>query len=250
MRPVQAVILAAGMGTRLRPIGHQGPKGALVLHERAIVEDSVHRLLKAGIERITIVTGYQPEFYDALAESMPDSINSVHNPEYADSGSMYSLYLAREKVKGDFLLLESDLIYEQRALSTLLEHPSDNLLLLSGKTGAGDEVYVTTNQENRLLAMSKQRDHLTTGIAGELVGISKVSTALLEAMCAYAGECFENNGSLHLDYETDAMVAAGRVVPIHCITIDDLLWSEIDDAAHYQRAIEINKLIRKRDAAA
>jgi len=250
MRPLQAVILAAGMGTRLRPIGHQGPKGALVLHERTIVEDSVQRLLKAGIENITIVTGYQPEFYNALAESMSFSVNSVHNPEYEDSGSMYSLFLARERIEGDFLLLESDLIYEQRALSTLLEHPSNNLLLLSGKTGAGDEVYVTTNRKGRLLSMSKQQDRLNAAVAGELVGISKVSTAQFETMCAYAGEYFENNNRLQLDYETDAMVAAGRTVPMHCITVENLLWSEIDDAAHYQRAIEIDKLIRKRDAVA
>ena len=120
MRPRHAIILAAGMGTRLRPIGHHGPKGALVLHQRSIVEDSVQRLLHAGIERITLVTGYQADFYRSLADSMPAAINCVHNPEYADSGSMYSLYLAREQVDGDFLLLESDLIYEQRALSVVL----------------------------------------------------------------------------------------------------------------------------------
>ena len=250
MRPVEAVILAAGMGTRLRPIGHQGPKGALVLQQRSIVEDSVHRLLQAGIERITIVTGYQSEFYDALAESMPQTVYTIHNPKYADSGSMYSLFLARDRVAGDFLLLESDLIYEQRALSTLLENPAVNLLLLSGKTGAGDEVYVAADSDRRLLAMSKQPDQLQAGIAGELVGISKVSPALFEAICAFADESFARNDSLHLDYETDAMVAAGRSVPVHCVTVDGLLWSEIDDAAHYQRAIEIDKLIRTKDVIA
>ena len=143
-----------------------------------------------------------------------------------------------------FLLLESDLIYEQRALSVVLENPAENLLLLSGKTGAGDEVYVAADQDRRLLAMSKQREQLQSEIAGELVGISKISVTLYEAMCAYAGEYFKENNSLHLDYETDAMVAAGRSVPIHCVTVDDLLWSEIDDAAHYQRAIEIDRLIQ------
>ncbi len=249
MRPLHAVILAAGMGTRLRPTGHSGPKGALVLHARSIIEESVHRLLRAGIERITLVTGYQSDFYDTVAGSMPDKINLVHNPVYADSGSMYSLYLARESVNGAFLLLESDLIYEQRALSLVLEHPAENLLLLSGKTGAGDEVYVATDQQRRLLAMSKQRD-LLPAVAGELVGISKISTMLFGTMCLYAGNYFREKNSLHLDYETDAMVAAGHSVHIDCLTVDDLLWSEIDDAAHFRRAIEIDRLIRARDANA
>lgn len=250
MRSLHAVILAAGMGTRLRPTGHSGPKGALVLHARSIIEESVHRLLRAGIERITLVTGYQSDFYDTVAGSMPDKINLVHNPVYADSGSMYSLYLARESVNGAFLLLESDLIYEQRALSVVLEHPAENLLLLSGETGAGDEVYVATDKHRRLIAMSKQRDRLPTGVAGELVGISKISTKLFTAMCAFADNYFSEKNSLHLDYETDAMVIAGRSVPVHCLTIDDLLWSEIDDAVHYERAIGIDRLIRAKDTVA
>ncbi|HXK57111.1 MAG TPA: phosphocholine cytidylyltransferase family protein, partial [Gammaproteobacteria bacterium] len=176
-------------------------------------------------------------------------ITRIHNPAYAESGSMYSLYLARESIHGAFLLLESDLIYEQRALSIMLENPAENLLLLSGETGAGDEVYVEADKDRRLLAMSKRRERLQTGIAGELVGISKVSPALYEAMCAYAGDYFRENNSLHLDYETDAMVAAGRTVPVQVITVSDLLWSEIDDAVHYRRAIEIDRLIRARDAA-
>lgn len=249
MRPLQAVILAAGMGTRLQSTGHRGPKGALILHERPIIAESINRLLLAGIETITLVTGYQADFYDTLAESMPASITRIHNPAYAESGSMYSLYLARESIHGAFLLLESDLIYEQRALSIMLENPAENLLLLSGETGAGDEVYVEADKDRRLLAMSKRRERLQTGIAGELVGISKVSPALYEAMCAYAGDYFRENNSLHLDYETDAMVAAGRTVPVQVITVSDLLWSEIDDAVHYRRAIEIDRLIRARDAA-
>lgn len=248
MRPRQAVILAAGMGRRLAPTGHQGPKGGLVLSEGSIIDDSIRRLLKAGIEQITIVTGFQAEFYAELAQSLSSRISLIHNPQYADSGSMYSLFLAREQVKEDILLLESDLIYEQRALSTVLENPAENLLLLSGSTGAGDEVFVAADRERRLLAMSKQRDRLPSGIAGELVGISKISPTLLEAMCAYAGKYFAETHSLHLDYETDAMVAAARTTPIYCLTIDDLLWSEIDDANHYQRAIEIEKLIRTREA--
>lgn len=248
MRPRQAVILAAGMGRRLAPTGHQGPKGGLVLSGGSIVDDSIRRLLKAGIEQITIVTGYQAEFYVELARSHPNRINLVHNPQYADSGSMYSLYLARGQVAGDFLLLESDLIYEQRALTVVLENQNENLLLLSGSTGAGDEVFVAADRELRLLAMSKQRDRLPASVAGELVGISKVSPALLEAMCAYAGKHFGEADSLHLDYETDAMVAAAQAIPIYCLTVDDLLWSEIDDANHYQRAIEIERLIRAREA--
>ena len=115
MRPLQAVILAAGMGTRLQSTGHRGPKGALILHERPIITESINRLLLAGIETITLVTGYQADFYDKLAESMPASITRIHNPAYAASCSMYSLYLARESIHGAFLLRSEEHTSERKS---------------------------------------------------------------------------------------------------------------------------------------
>ena len=93
---------------------------------------------------------------------------------------MYSLWCARDRIKGSFLLLESDLIYEQRALDILLTGPAE-AILLSGTTLAGDEVYVETEGEghnSRLYAMSKDAGALGADPAGELVGISLISPEL------------------------------------------------------------------------
>jgi 2-aminoethylphosphonate-pyruvate transaminase len=232
------------MGTRLRSIGLQAPKGLLVLEGEPIIEGSIHKLQRAGIDRITIVTGYLSETYQALAGRYPGLVDTVHNPHYADSGSMYSLYMARDCLMEDFLLLESDLIYEQRALDTLLGSAQSDLLLLSGATGAGDEVYVEA-KDGFLSAMSKDQGDLDGEVAGELVGITKVSLDLFAGMCGYASSRFEQ--TRHVDYETDALVAAGKSVPVHCIKVADLLWSEIDDETHYRRALEIYPQIVSRD---
>jgi 2-aminoethylphosphonate-pyruvate transaminase len=242
-----AVILAAGMGTRLKDRGRELPKGFLQLGEQPIIEESLARLARAGIERTVIVTGHLKQFYEELAARHGGGIETVHNPKYADSGSMYSLYLARERLDGDFLLLESDLIYEQRALAVVQQTVHPNLVLLSGTTRSGDEVYVET-RNGRLVNMSKRRDKLGPNIAGELVGITRISRELFVAMQTFAETRFRN--SLHVDYETDCLVGVAPAVPIHCEVIDDLLWSEIDDEAHYRRALErIYPLIRTRDAA-
>jgi 2-aminoethylphosphonate-pyruvate transaminase len=244
MGVTRAVILAAGMGTRLKSLGQQAPKGLLAMEGEPIIEGSIRRLRRAGIDRITIVTGYRSESYQALAARYPELVDTVHNPHYADSGSMYSLYMARECLMEDFLLLESDLIYEQRALDTLLDSAQPNLLLLSGATGAGDEVYVEA-KDGCLSAMSKDQGELNGEVAGELVGITRVSRDLFAGMCGYASTCFER--TRHVDYETDALVAAGKSVPVHCIKVTDLLWSEIDDETHYRRALEIYPRILCRD---
>lgn len=228
-----AVILAAGRGTRLAGEIRDIPKGFLVLGDQPIIEESIDRLVAAGISDIVIVTGHLAGHYEALAARRPSLVRTIHNPRFADSGSMYSLWCAREAVTGPYLLLESDLIYEPRALREILAAPAGDALLLSGPTGAGDEVYVAT-RGGCLLAMSKDRSTLGPEVAGELVGISKISPALHDLMNRIAGQAFE--ASLRFDYETDCLVAAGRQRPISCPLVADLVWAEIDDPAHLARA--------------
>ena len=186
--PRIAVILAAGMGTRLGADFRSQPKGFLRLGQRPIIEESVEKLRRAGIDRIIIATGHCREYYEDFARNSGGLIQTVHNPRYSESGSLYSLYLLREQIDGDFLLLESDLIYEQRALTSAIEFPRDNCVLLSGFTGSGDEVFVEL-AAGRLVDMSKDRNELGE-ISGELVGITKISTALFEQMLATAEDLF------------------------------------------------------------
>lgn len=227
-----AVILAAGMGTRLREAHADEPKGFLELGGRAIVEQSVARLERAGISQIVIVTGFAAEHYQKLALRHEGLIRLVHNPDFATSGSMYSLYCAREVIDDDFLLLESDLIYESRALEVLINLEVPDAILLSGPTHAGDEVYVEA-PDGLLVNMSKDPSRLNS-VAGELVGISKISRGLFAIMKHIAAERFAE--SLRFDYETDCLVAAARNWEIFCPVIPDLVWAEIDDPSHLRRA--------------
>ena len=230
--PRTAVILAAGMGTRLRAEWQSRPKGFLRLGERPIIEESLDKLHRAGIDRVLIVTGHCNESYDELALRSDGFVETVHNSLYRDSGSMYSLYLLKDKIDEDFLLLESDLIYEQRALTSTIAFPHDNCVLVSGFTHSGDEVFVEL-AAGRLVHMSKDRAELGE-ISGELVGITKVSTQLFSRMLATAEELFEDD--LRKDYETDCLVATARYYPVYGQLVDDLIWAEIDDAGHLERA--------------
>lgn len=228
-----AVILAAGRGTRLRSVVKDIPKGLVAIGGRTLVDQSIARLRKAGIDEIVIVTGYCAEHYESFAAKHDGQIRTVNNPKFADSGSMYSLYCARSVAKPPFLLLESDLIYEQQALTTLLEDAAADAILLSGPTAAGDEVFVATREE-MLQSMSKDPSTLDGSVTGELVGITKISDRLFQEMITVSERAFEN--SLHVDYETDGLVAAGRTIPIHCPLVKNLLWAEIDDENHFRRA--------------
>jgi len=244
-RVTTAVILAAGMGTRLQEHGRFKPKGFLQVGGRPIVEQSIDKLFACGIERIVVVTGHCPEFYADLAKRIGDRVQLVHNDRYDDLGSFHSLYCARDLVAADdILLLESDLVYERRALERLLDLPDPDAVLLSGFSDAGDEIYVET-REGRLVNMSKDRTELGPEIAGEFVGINKISRRLFARLMRIAADAEENN--LRLDYETDGLVGACEEHAIACPCIDDLLWGEIDFGEHLERAIRIHPEIDARE---
>ena len=161
---------------------------------------------------------------------------------------MYSLYCARDCVDEAFLLLESDLVYERRALTSCLEHRDDNILLLAGFSNSSDECFVETC-DGRLVRISKDRESLGNEVRGEMVGISTISQSLFSVMLEIAEDRFRS--TRHMDYETECLVAAAQQVPVSCPVVEDLVWCEIDDETHLSRASEeVYPLVRAEDAKA
>ncbi|MDR1625886.1 MAG: phosphocholine cytidylyltransferase family protein [Spirochaetia bacterium] len=232
-----AVILAAGMGTRLKDMGREAPKGFLRLGAKTIIEESLDKLRCCGARRVILVSGHLSGMYDELAAETDGFAVTIKNEVFAASGSGYSLYLARRLLAPDedFFLLESDLIYERRALEVLREDPRPDIILLSGKTSSGDEVYVETRGGN-LVAMAKDRAALGPGIEGELVGISKISARLYTAYCVAVERLFKT--SLEVEYEA-GLTETAKTCPIPCRLVPDLAWAEIDDERHLARAREL-----------
>ncbi|ASR48227.1 2-aminoethylphosphonate--pyruvate transaminase [Paenibacillus kribbensis] len=229
-----AVILAAGLGSRLKEHTAHKPKGFLVIDDLPIIERSILQLRKSEIEHIWIGTGYLSQEYERLAQKYPQ-VNCVYNDRYRDSGSMYTLYNMRESVREDFLLLESDLLYDIAGLKNLLADTRSDVILSSGATHSNDEVYIEMDEEGHLIAMSKQIE-LLGRVDAELVGISKVSLDTYQRMCRLVEAEFHNH--LKWDYE-QALVEVGKKKPIAVKKIEKFTWCEIDTEEHLQRAKEV-----------
>ena len=224
----RALILAAGRGVRMGPRGRGIPKGFIEVGGTALIVRSLALLAAAGIREAVIVTGHLAENFEALAPVPGLSLSLVHNPNYAAKGSFESLRVGLGHMAAPFLLLESDIIYEPRALQAVLGATHDNVILTSGPTGAGDEVYVWADGEDGRAAfrgMSKVKSTHADQPFGELVGILKLTEALVQQLQRTAADVPPDG-----DYES-ALVRAARDVPISCIRVDDLLWGEIDDEA-------------------
>ena len=240
----QAIILAAGMGVRLKELNRGVPKGFISLgNDKSIIEHSIDALLACGIKDIIIVTGFMDKHYENLRSRYPQ-IKTVRNEKYSETGTMYSLWCARNLVNTDFILLESDLIYEIRAIKELLESTSENSILISEKTDAGDEVYVGAD-DNWVKQISKDRKTLSS-IVGEFIGISKLSYDFYLKLIQRAEEDFDSN--LLISYDMDCFVAVAEINHLGFLKIEKLLWAEIDDVSQLNKAKKVWENIKKLSA--
>ena len=239
-----AIVLAAGRGTRLRSSWPDLPKGFVEIAGESLIERSVRLLRESGVRRVVIVAGYRAEAYHELAAEHPD-VEIVENPEFATTESMASLAYALDVVKEDFLLLESDLFYEPRALEVLQRHAHDDVVLTSAPTGATDEVWVAA-VAGRLQNLTKNRDEAPPE-SSEFVGILRISAELAQQMRSHFDAFVRENGHGRMAYETGALLAAAQNRPVEICHVPDLLWGEVDYDRHYERLInEVVPALRAR----
>ncbi len=232
----QAVIMAGGLGSRLKGRTESMPKGFIEIEGQAIVERSVKKLFAAGVEEIVIGTGHCSEWYERLAEKYR-CIKLARNDRYAETGSMGTLACCAPLVLGDFLLLESDLIYDDIGLAVLLNDQRKNVILASGATKSGDEVYLEADSCGNLVRHSKKLSEIGT-VFGELVGITRLEKKTLDAMVAFMNAHLGDQPKMEYETAMSAVSsAAGTPGKIGIRKIEHYAWREIDDESHLEMAV-------------
>ena len=159
--------MAAGMGTRFGHFTDIIPKGFIPYKGKPMVIRSIETLIDCGIEKMIIGTGYHKEHYEALTQHYPQ-VQCVFSPRFAETNSMYTLWTCREAIGEDgFLLLESDLVFEHKAISLLIECHYESAMLITPVTKFQDQYYVQMNEKCELINCSVNKDEITP--SGELV---------------------------------------------------------------------------------
>ena len=220
-----AVIMASGMGTRFGQFTEKIPKGFVEFGGIPMVERSIQTLIDSGIKKIIIGTGYKKESYETLARKYPQ-IKCVYSTRYAETNSMYTLWNCREEIgDDDFLLLESDLVYEKKAITSLIDCMSPDVMLITPITKFQDQYYVEFNDFRVLTNCSVCKEDLSA--KGELVGIHKLSNRFYRKMCDEYSTIVEEKPKLGYEYELLSM--SQNSFPVFVLEIAHLKWYEIDD---------------------
>ncbi|EFM01567.1 phosphocholine cytidylyltransferase family protein [Hoylesella marshii] len=181
-----AVVLAAGMATRLRPLTDTVPKCLLKIGERTLMERTVDALVSAGVTRLVVVTGYrEAQIRTFLLERYPTlSLHFIHNEAYQTTNNIYSLWLAKPVADGNpFLLLDSDILFDPQLLAALTSGKGSSLAV-NRHTLGDEEMKVVVNPRGDITQLTKTCDPQQA--IGESVGIEYIdatySTALFREL--------------------------------------------------------------------
>lgn len=233
---MKALILAAGMATRLRPLTLDTPKCLLPVAGRTLLQRSIDALRAAGIDDFVIVTGYLNDKIERfVSTTYADGINVrfIHNPLYATTNNIYSLWLARPEAEGhDVLLLDSDLLYDPQIITRVLTDTAPNVLTVIRHPLGEEEMKVVVDVDGQITELSKTCN--PADALGESLGIEKMSAAYTTALYQELQPMMQTEGLENKYYE----LAFQRLIPQghHFATLDatDLFSCEIDTVEDYQ----------------
>ena len=217
---MQAIILAAGLGSRLHKVTGGQSKALVEVGGRPLILHQLEALADHGVGPVLVVTGHQADEVQAV---VGDRAEIVLNERFAETNSLYSLWLAREWVKGPFLLLNCDLFFEPRILDRILEEPG-NVLAYDSTSSRGREQTKVAIRQRRVLDIGK--DVPASSARGESLGMLKFERDGAAAMMSVADELVRAGNENA--WVIEATRAVCRQVPVYGVNIAGEPWAEID----------------------
>jgi choline kinase len=232
---MRAVILAAGKGSRLNGTAGEQPKCLVQLGGMSLIERQIRVLRDAGIHDIAVVVGCQAE---RVRRVCGHELTYIENARYAQTNSLYSLWMARPLLYEAFVVLNCDVLFHPALLTDLVESRHENALLLGYREASqplyGDEEMKVKVRGGRVVEMSKTMDPAEAD--GENLGIVKFGARGAAALVDIMDGLVSEGGLRH--WAPRAFDAFAREHALHAIGTRGLPWIEIDFPEDYRRAVD------------
>jgi choline kinase len=235
---MKAVILAAGVGSRLGELTRFKPKCLLTIGDRTIIEYQIEALKRLGLrsQDIFVIGGHK---FAKLRDFFGGSgVNLIYNAKYDEWNNIYSFYLIRgiREIRGDFMLLNTDTLFHRRIMEGLSrELGNGNYIVVDTDKELGAEEMKVIIQDGVVKRFGKEIDPHEAG--GEYIGLSLFNRELIRPVFSTIQDLL-SRGLVHLWYE-DALNRALDRVEIGYVPTFGLPWIEIDTPEDYKRAEEI-----------
>lgn len=223
-----AVILVAGLGSRLAPLTDDRPKALVDLGGESILQRAVRLLRNHGVDRVVLATGYRQDAIERVAVGLGVEVTIVPNPDYASTQNSVSLALCADAVRGEgFFKLDGDVVFDPRVLKRLEAAQAPLAVAVDGRRELDAEAMKVLVAGDRIQAFGKTLS--VESSAGESIGIERISAAagsvLFERLAAAVAQ--RRTDAYYEEYYGE-LVAEGKIVA-QAVEVGDLGWTEVDD---------------------
>lgn len=235
---MKAVILAAGIASRLRPLTDHTPKCLLKVGSKSLLERTIDAILANDINEIVIVTGYREEMIrDFVSRTYPQvKVEYIYNDVYASTNNIYSLWLAKDAVKGsDMLLMDSDILFESPMITALLDAPYPNCLAMNSHELGEEEMKVVVDDAMKILEISKTC--AVKDAKGESIGIEKFSKAFVQEVFDELDHMILQNKQVDIFYEAAFQNLIERGSEIYVVDATHYFSMELDTVEDFETAV-------------
>lgn len=231
--PTQAIILAAGMGRRL---GAGRPKCLLDVGGASILHRQLAAFRSAGIEHFVLVVGYACDQVCEHVADQPGRIEFIINERYAETNTIYSLYLARQWFGAGFYYANGDVVFDRRLVERLRDASDPDVLAVKPERCGQEEVKVVVRGD-RIVGIGKELDPARS--LGEFVGVARFGAGLVPSFAQMLAICVEAEGIVgdHFERAVDRLCSTEVLKPLD---VSDLPCGEVDfpeDLEHARRDI-------------
>lgn len=229
---MQAIIMAAGKGSRMGSLTADKPKSFIKIKEKTLLDINLNMLHRYGIWDILIVTGFQDEKFIEATKGVP-GITLIYNPFYEFTNVIGSYFMGMKQLHDDFIYLHADTICDIHIFDELLKAEGD--IILPVDTKPCDEEAMKVRLENgKIIEITKQMP--VDKAAGEFIGIAKIRKKVIDDLNASTtgvlrDKCFDFyfEGALQKVFDM-------KKYNVRMIETAGRFWSEVDFLEDYQRA--------------
>lgn len=234
---MKAIILAAGIASRLRPLTNDRPKCLLNVGDKNLLGRSLDALLSNNLNEVIIVTGYLHNMIeDYVKADYPQlKVEYIYNELYASTNNIYSLWMTKEAVaSNDVLLLDSDILFDPQIITTLLKSSHPNCLALNVHELGEEEIKIIADKENKILEISKTCS--IEDAIGESIGIEKMSSAFMSKLFAEMDIMITERNQSNVFYELAFENIIQQGVEMYAVDTTSMFSMELDTVEDFENA--------------
>jgi choline kinase len=243
---LQAIILAAGMAKRLRPLTDQTPKRLLKAGGKTLLEMTINNILINGVNSFVMVTGYRENMIkEHISEKFPGlDITYLTNADYEINNNSYSLWMTKNYIKGDSILLDSDILFDYRIISKLFAFPhTDSLAVKSDHKLSDEEIKVIIDSTNKIEHIGK---HLVPEASyGESIGIERFSHDFFIKLGEVLERKIVKEYNVNEFYEASFQELYDKGNAMYAVDVSEYKCMEIDFPEDLKKAQEEVKFLEK-----